>query len=176
MENLTREEKISKAIKEKWAKDKEYREKMKKRWLGKYHREATKIKMSEIRKKWWKKYPLSEEEKKKRGEFLKTVSRAKERGPKHPGWKGGKYKDSRSGYMMVYYPGHPAYERKNSYIPEHRLVMEKILNRYLNPNEEVHHINGIKDDNRPENLKLVVKKMHFSEVECPYCRKKFEVK
>ncbi len=64
----------------------------------------------------------------------------------------------KNGYVMVFAKDHPRTNgRKIKYLFEHILVMEKYLGRYLLPDENVHHINGVKNDNRIENLELWVK-------------------
>lgn len=64
-------------------------------------------------------------------------------------------KINKGGYVVLYLPEY--HNSKNGFILEHRFVMEKHLDRKLLRNENVHHINGIKDDNRIENLELWVK-------------------
>ena len=65
---------------------------------------------------------------------------------------GGRYLTG-SGYVMIYAPLHQLCT-KDGYVREHRLIMEASLNRILGKKEIIHHINGIKDDNRIENLEL----------------------
>lgn len=73
-------------------------------------------------------------------------------GELNPAWRGGRVIDD-DGYVLLWMAGHPDSDAKG-YVREHRLVMAKQLGRPLAAGEVVDHINGIKDDNRPENLRV----------------------
>jgi len=80
------------------------------------------------------------------------------RGPDAIGWKGGRVLDA-AGYTLLFMPDHP--HAVGSYILEHRYVMEQVLGRYLETdNEVVHHKNGDITDNRPENLEVMTMGEH----------------
>lgn len=98
---------------------------------------------SEVRKnKFWR---GSKEQYKKVSEIMKTKT-----GENHSHWKGGII-DSK-GYKRIYVNG-------KRYL-EHRYVMEQYLGRKLTLDEDVHHINKVKLDNRIDNLQVLTKKEH----------------
>lgn len=59
------------------------------------------------------------------------------------------------GYISIAAKGHPN-SRRSGYACEHRVVMARLLGRPLRKDENVHHKNGNRADNRPENLELWV--------------------
>lgn len=90
----------------------------------------------------------------------------------NPGWRlGKKFTNERNGvgrkrlasngYIEVYLPGHPLADIKGRVL-EHRLVIYNQIKRPLVFNDVVHHINGVRSDNRPENLILLTRSGHNS--------------
>ncbi len=61
------------------------------------------------------------------------------------------------GYWRIMKADHPAANR-DGYVDEHRYLAEAAIGRYLNPGEQVHHINLKKLDNRIENLSVLPSK------------------
>lgn len=74
---------------------------------------------------------------------------AKQQGPGHPSWRGGRL--SSDGYVLIWRPEHHRAGSKG-YVAEHILRAEEAFGRPVLATEVVHHINAIRDDNRPENL------------------------
>lgn len=98
-------------------------------------------------------------------------------GTGNPRWAGGR-KTMGTGYVYVWVaPDDPMASMRgktNHYALEHRLVMARELGRPLTRQETVHHKNGIRDDNRLENLELWTGNhshgVRVSEHHCPGCR------
>ena len=89
-------------------------------------------------------------------------------GEKHHNWKGGRI--DHYGYIRVKCYGHP--RAHENYVLEHILVMEKHIGRYITTDEDVHHINGNKRDNRIENLRLLKHVEHSSITATTFQRKR----
>ncbi len=89
----------------------------------------------------------------KKGSIAWNKGKSGKIGKDSPSYKGGR-NISVAGYVRILIPG------TGSYQLEHRLVIEKHLGRKLKRTEQVHHKNGIKADNRIENLELMDIKKH----------------
>ena len=97
----------------------------------------------------------------KRCNHCSNYGREMPKGEKSKLWKGG-YCNLTNGYKLIivkpddfFYPMVGHRNDGYGYMREHRLVMAKHLNRCLLPWEIVHHKNGVKNDNRLENLRLL---------------------
>lgn len=112
-------------------------------FYGKKHTEETRAKMRKNHKGFTG-CKLSEEHKQK-------ISLAQSGSNNHH-WKGG-IKIHEGGYILIKKHNHPFCD-SCSYIKRSRLVMEEKIGRFLKPEEVVHHINEIKDDDSPDNLQL----------------------
>ncbi len=90
--------------------------------------------------------------------FTGLCRRCLHSGPTSTTWRGGRVE--KNGYVYVKVdPGHPFFQEMattTGYIAEHRFMMAIHLKRALKATEVVHHRNGIKTDNRIENLELYV--------------------
>lgn len=76
------------------------------------------------------------------------------KGPLNPAWKGGRIL-APNGYVRVLVGAGHHLADSHGYAYEHRVVAEKAIGRRLLPGEIVHHVNGVKTDNRPENLEVL---------------------
>jgi len=77
----------------------------------------------------------------------------------NPNWKGGRFITGQ-GYIKVLMPDHPK-AGKDGYILEHVYIWEEYHQRQLPKDQVIHHLNGIKGDNRPENLIALKKGEHI---------------
>jgi len=67
--------------------------------------------------------------------------------------------DKTLGYVRIYVPMHSE-ANTWGYVYEHRIIAEQMMKRSLLANEIVHHKNGKRWDNRPENLEVMDKGDH----------------
>ena len=82
-------------------------------------------------------------------------------GKKNPNWRGGRHYCN--GYVYIYKPKHPraaSHKSAKNVVLEHQLVWEKEHKRPLPEGWIIHHLNGIRDDNRPDNLVALSSQKH----------------
>ena len=79
-------------------------------------------------------------------------------GERNPRWTGGRH-ISTQGYVLVRMPDHPK-ACNRGYVREHVLVWERHHKTSLPKGWHVHHKNGVKTDNRPENLEAMTHQKH----------------
>lgn len=113
-----------------------------------------------LKSKGWE-YPKEAREQIKKAHLGKVVSEETRRKMSISDKVGGigHKKKRKDGYICIYFPDHPN-STKDGYIMEHILVAECLLGRHLNREEVVHHKNGVRDDNRKENLEVMTFKEH----------------
>lgn len=83
----------------------------------------------------------------------------------------GKFQSSRDGYIHILNPEHHR-ATKAGWVVEHILVWEQANNQSLPKGWVVHHLNGIRSDNRPENLLGMFRKDHNSQLQLNTMRKR----
>jgi transposase len=85
-------------------------------------------------------------------------------GENNPRWKRGHTVNAGSGYAGIKIPGHPLASTWG-YVKVHVLEMEKVVGRHLTKQERVHHKDGDKQNNRPDNLELFLSEKEHQEHE-----------
>lgn len=95
----------------------------------------------------------------KRDEEIEFLNRSKAKSGKNASnWNGGVRK-TRKGYVQILMPGHKRAD-KGGYVMEHIVVYEKAAGIEVPQNCCIHHLNGIKNDNRIENLCMMTNSAH----------------
>ena len=83
-----------------------------------------------------------------------------QRGPLNANWKGGR--TISEGYAMIKLPNHHRAHLQNGYVFEHIVIWERVHNQSLPEGWVIHHLNGIRTDNRPQNLKALSRSAHIN--------------